>query len=149
MVSSSEFKYKLVRHVTFNPLLFWIAPGLISCIFIYYIIFIVLICLTFSVVHFFQGTSVSITLYLFKHYQLWMMDSKTQRVFFAKTPKLYVYHTEVRKCCNFKIGTSCSTVSPKIPKWGGAGLQVKVYDPPNSETLVSKLFLNFPVVNTT
>ncbi len=25
----------------------------------------------------------------------------------------------------------------------------KVYDPPNSETRVSKLFLNFPVVNTT
>ncbi len=25
----------------------------------------------------------------------------------------------------------------------------KVYDPPNSETLVSKLFPNFPVVNTT
>ncbi len=28
-------KYKLMRHVTFNPLLFWIAPGLISCIFIW------------------------------------------------------------------------------------------------------------------
>ncbi len=27
----------------------------------------------FSVVHFFQGTSVSITFYLFEHYQLWMM----------------------------------------------------------------------------
>ncbi len=34
MVSSSDLKYKLMRHVTFNPLLFWIAPGLISCIFI-------------------------------------------------------------------------------------------------------------------
>ncbi len=33
MVSSSDFKYKLMRHVTFNPLLFWIASGLISCIF--------------------------------------------------------------------------------------------------------------------
>ncbi len=32
MVSSSNLKYKLIRHVTFNPLLFWIAPGLISCI---------------------------------------------------------------------------------------------------------------------
>ncbi len=32
MVSSSNLKYKLMRHVTFNPLLFWIAPGLISCI---------------------------------------------------------------------------------------------------------------------
>ncbi len=34
MVSSSDLKYKLMRHVTFNPILFWIAPGLISCIFI-------------------------------------------------------------------------------------------------------------------
>ncbi len=34
MVSSSDLKYKLMRHVTFNPLLIWIAPGLISCIFI-------------------------------------------------------------------------------------------------------------------
>ncbi len=34
MVSSSDLKYKLMRHVTFNPLLFWISPGLISCIFI-------------------------------------------------------------------------------------------------------------------
>ncbi len=34
MVSSSDLKYKLMRHVTFNPLLFWIAPGLISCILI-------------------------------------------------------------------------------------------------------------------
>ncbi len=33
MVSSSNLKYKLIRHVTFNPLLFWIAPGLISCIY--------------------------------------------------------------------------------------------------------------------
>ncbi len=32
MVSSSDLKYKLMRHVTFNPLLFWIASGLISCI---------------------------------------------------------------------------------------------------------------------
>ncbi len=42
----------------------------------------------FSVVHFFQGTSVSTTFYLFEHYQLWMMDSKAQRVFLAKTSKL-------------------------------------------------------------
>ncbi len=41
----------------------------------------------FSVVDFCQGTSVSITFYLFEHYQLWMMDSKAQRVFFPKTPK--------------------------------------------------------------
>ncbi len=34
IVSSSDLKYKLMRHVTLNPLLFWISPGLISCIFI-------------------------------------------------------------------------------------------------------------------
>ncbi len=39
-------------------------------------------------VHFFQGTSVSITFYLFEHYQLWMMEGKAQRVFFANIPKL-------------------------------------------------------------
>ncbi len=32
--------------------------------------------------NFYQGTSVSITFYIFEHYQLWMMDSKAQRVFF-------------------------------------------------------------------
>ncbi len=46
MVSSSDLKYKLMRHVTFNPLLFWIALGL------------------------------TLTFYIFEHYQLWMMDSK-------------------------------------------------------------------------
>ncbi len=35
MVSSSDLKYKFMRHVTFNPLIFGIAPGLISCIFIW------------------------------------------------------------------------------------------------------------------
>ncbi len=39
--------------------------------------------------NFFQGTSVSITFYIFEHYQLWMMDTKAQRVFFPKTPKLW------------------------------------------------------------
>ncbi len=68
---SSDLKYKLMRHVTFNPLLFWITPGLISCIFIE----IQCIYFLFSVVHFFQGTSVFIT-YLFEHYQLWMMIVK-------------------------------------------------------------------------
>ncbi len=47
-------------------------------------------CFSFNVVHFFQGTSASITFNFFEQYQLWMMDSKAQRVFFAKTPKLYV-----------------------------------------------------------
>ncbi len=28
--------------------------------------------------NFYQGTSVSITFYIFEHYQLWMMDSKAQ-----------------------------------------------------------------------
>ncbi len=69
MVSSSDLKYKLMRHVTFNPLLFWISPGLISCIFIrnkkksvWY--------------NFYQGTSVSITFYIFEHYQLWIVKPK-------------------------------------------------------------------------
>ncbi len=38
--------------------------------------------------NFYQGTSVSITFYIFEHYQLWMMDSKAQRVFFPKTTKI-------------------------------------------------------------
>ncbi len=53
--------------------------------------------------NFYQGTSVSITFYIFEHYQLWMMDSKAQRVFFPKTPKLCVWHTEVRNCSHFKL----------------------------------------------
>ncbi len=96
MVSSSDLKYKHMRHVTFNPLLFWIASGLISCILyeikknsVWY--------------NFYQGTSVSITFYIFEHYQLWMMDSKAQMVFFPKTPKLCVWHTEVRSCYHFKL----------------------------------------------
>ncbi len=52
---------------------------------------------------FYQGTSVSITFYIFEHYQLWMMDSKGQRVFFPKTPQLCVWHTEVRNCYHFKL----------------------------------------------
>ncbi len=44
----------------------------------------------------------SITFYIFEHYQLWMMDSKAQRVFFPKTPKLCVWHTEVRSCYRLK-----------------------------------------------
>ncbi len=96
MVSSSDLKYKLMRHVTFNPLLFWISPGLISCI-------LYEIKKKFSVVRFYQGTSVSITFYIFEHYQLWMMDSKGQRVFFPKTPQLCVWHTEVRNCYHFKL----------------------------------------------
>ncbi len=53
--------------------------------------------------NFYQGTSVSITFYIFEHYQLWMMDSKAQRVFFPKTPKLCVWHTEVRSCTVLNI----------------------------------------------
>ncbi len=49
--------------------------------------------------NFYQGILVSITFY----YQLWMMDSKAQRVFFPKTPKLCVWHTEVRSCYHFKL----------------------------------------------
>ncbi len=108
MVSSSDLKYKLMRHVTFNPLLFWISPGLISCIFIWN--------KKNSVwYNFYQGTSVSITFYIFEHYQLWMMDSKGQRVFFPKTPQLCVWHTEVRNCYHFKL---VSHFQLWFPIWG-------------------------------
>ncbi len=109
MVSSSDLKYKLVRYVTFKPLLFWIAPGLISCIFIWNL-------KKKSVwYNFYQGTSVSITFYIFEHYQLWMMDSKAQRVFFPKTPKLCVWHTEVRSCYHLKL---VSHFQLWFPIWG-------------------------------
>ncbi len=108
MVSSSDLKYKLMRHVTFNPLLFWIASGLISCIFIWR--------KKNSVwYNFYQGTSVFITFYIFEHYQLWMMDSKAQRVVFPKTPKLCVWHTEVRNCYHFKL---VSHFQLWFPIWG-------------------------------
>ncbi len=38
--------------------------------------------------NFYQGTSVSITFYIFEHYQLWMMDSKAQRVFLCVCGRL-------------------------------------------------------------
>ncbi len=65
--------------------------------------------------NFYQGTSVSITFYIFEHYQLWMMDSKAQRVFFPKTPKLCVWHTEVRRCYHFKL---VSHFQLWFPIWG-------------------------------
>ncbi len=65
--------------------------------------------------NFYQGTSVSITFYMFEHYQLWMMDSKAQRVFFPKTPQLCVWHTEVRRCYHFKL---VSHFQLWFPIWG-------------------------------
>ncbi len=65
--------------------------------------------------NFFQGTSVSITFYIFEHYQLWMMDSKAQRVFFPKTPQLCVWHIEVRNCYHFKL---VSHFQLWFPIWG-------------------------------
>ncbi len=65
--------------------------------------------------NFYQGTSVSITFYIFEHYQLWMMDSKGQRVFFPKTPQLCVWHTEVRRCYHFKL---VSHFQLWFPIWG-------------------------------
>ncbi len=65
--------------------------------------------------NFYQGTSVSITFYIFEHYQLWMMDSKGQRVFFPKTPQLCVWHTEVRSCYHFKL---VSHFQLWFPIWG-------------------------------
>ncbi len=82
MVSSSDLKYKLIRHVTFNHYFSGLLQDLFN-VFLYEI----QLFYSFNVVHFFQGTSVSIIFYLFEHYELWMMDSKAQRVFFAKTSK--------------------------------------------------------------
>ncbi len=65
--------------------------------------------------NFYQGTSVSITFYIFEHYQLWVMDSKAQWVFFPKTPKLCVWHTEVRSCYHFKL---VSHFQLWFPIWG-------------------------------
>ncbi len=111
MVSSSDLKYKLMRHVTFKPLLFWIAPGLISCIFTwnnYFFIF-------YSVVHFFQSTPVSITFYLFEHYQLWMIDSKSQRVFFQKHQNCVL---STLKSATVIILRLVGLFQPWVPKWG-------------------------------
>ncbi len=65
--------------------------------------------------NFYHGTSVSITFYIFEHYQLWMMYSKGQRVFFPKTPQLCVWHTEVRSCYHFKL---VSHFQLWFPIWG-------------------------------
>ncbi len=56
---------------------------------------------------FFQGTSVSITFYLFENYQLWMMDSKPGLL--CKDTKNCVCNTEVSNCYNFK--------QMWVPKW--------------------------------
>ncbi len=87
MVSSSDLKYQLVRHVTFNLLYYF--SGLLQDSFHVFLYEIQLLLFFHSVwYNFFHGTSVSITCYIFEHYQLWMMHSKAQRAFFTKTPKL-------------------------------------------------------------
>ncbi len=50
--------------------------GLLQDLFHVFLYEIQCIYFLFSVVHFFQGTSVFITCYLFEHYQLWMMIVK-------------------------------------------------------------------------
>ncbi len=75
--------------------------------------------------NFYQGTSVSITFYIFEHYQLWMMDSKAQRVFFPKTPKLCVWHTEVRNCYHFKL---VSHFQLWFPIWGALVNRLSTYN---------------------
>ncbi len=109
MVSFSDLKYKLIFQISTHYF-----SGLISCIFKWnsFLVFFV-----FSVVHCFQGTSVSITFYLFELSQLWMMDSKAQRVFFPKTPRLCVAHWS-QHLISFKLGRSFSAVSPTM---GSAG----------------------------
>ncbi len=68
MVSSLDLKYKLMRLSTHYFF------GLLQDLFNVFFYEIQLSFFSFSVVHFFQGTSVSITFYVFEHYQLWMMD---------------------------------------------------------------------------
>ncbi len=92
MVSSSDLKYKLMRHMTSNPLLFGIAPWLF---FMYFYMKYNYLFFAFSVVHFFSR---HFSLYNFLSFWAlstlvddgYMMDSKAQRVFFEKTPKLCV-----------------------------------------------------------
>ncbi len=109
VVSSSDLKYKLMRLSTHY------FSGLLQDLFhVFYIHFRVF----FIHLHFFKGTSVSITFYLFERYQLWMMDSKAQRVFCPKTGTLCVLHTEVSNSYTFKLGRSFSTVSPKMESAG-------------------------------
>ncbi len=55
--------------------------------------------------NFYQGTSVSITFYIFEHYQLCMMDSKAQRVFFPKTPKLCVWLSRIQAMNFWSLST--------------------------------------------
>ncbi len=45
--------------------------------------------------NFYQGTSVSITFYIFEHYQLWMMDSKAQREALQKNFFFYNYSLKI------------------------------------------------------
>ncbi len=136
MVSSSDLKYKLMRHVTFNPLLFWIASGLIH-------VFLYEIKKNSVWYNFYQGTSVSITFYIFEHYQLWMMDSKGQRVFFPKTPKLCVW--QVRSCYHFKL---VSHFQLWFPIWGvlvNRLNSIKIYILNNNELKIKKGYLNIKV----
>ncbi len=65
--------------------------------------------------NFIMALQCPITFYIFEHYQLWMMDSKGQRVFFPKTPQLCVWHTEVRRCYHFKL---VSHFQLWFPIWG-------------------------------
>ncbi len=55
--------------------------------------------------------------YISEHYQLWMMDRKAQRVFFAKTQKLCALHTDVSNCYNFHLGMSHNCESQNGECW--------------------------------
>ncbi len=94
MVSSSDLKYKLMRR-DFQPITFL---DFSRTDFMYFYMK-----KKFSVVQFLSRHFSVYNFYIFEHYQLWMMDSKAQRVFFPKTPKLCVWHTEVRNCYHFKL----------------------------------------------
>ncbi len=122
MVSSSDLKYKL-----------WLSTHYFSGFLQdWFHVFLYEIKKKSVWYNFFQGTSVSITFYIFEHYQLWMMDSKAQRVFFPKIHKLCVWHTEVRNCYHFKL---VSHFQLWFPIWGALvnrlkkpkGLSVALY----------------------
>ncbi len=85
----SNFSWYLFQIWNINSWDMWLSThyfsGLLQDLFHVFLYEIQLYIFSFSVVHFFQGTSVSIHFDLFEHYQLWMMDSKAQRFFFAKT----------------------------------------------------------------
>ncbi len=86
MVSSSDLKYKLIRYFTFNHYF----ARMLQDVFHVFLNEIIIYLFVIQCGTLFQGMSISIAFYSVEHYQLWMMDSKAQSIFLAKTPKLCV-----------------------------------------------------------